>query len=877
VIVVFIGLAVVLGFVYREEVNNLIINELNKKIVAKIDVEEVKFSLLRKFPNASVEFRDILIHPPKSFVERQNTAHGKELPGFDTLLFARHLFLEFNIKDLLNRNFQIKKLHAGKGTIFMKVDNQGNPNYQFWKKENDSTSTNLEIQLKDLKFTDLNLNIINQVSQFRLHGFTEILRLNGNFSQETFQLKAGSELLVRQLSQEGIKYLMNKTCRIEMEITTKEDRYTLDMGRIEISGIPMAVNGSFTTGEAKDLNLEIIGDKLNLQKILPEIPLKFRKKLEKYRISGNMTLKLKLNGGYGILGPPLVDADISIGQSTILPVDGDIKIENLSLAGHFTNGKRRNKSSTRLDINSYSFQIRNSEMAGSCWIEDLNRPRIEILANGSLDMSEVYQFLQPDSIEFLQGQIRANIKFAGEIRDYRKITKRDIQNLQPIGQATLKKVGIKLKNDTKIFTDIDGTLMFGNHIWVDDLSLNLNGNVFRLKGKLGNAVQYIMTRDKPLLIDADVKSEEFVLDRFRFYSSALEDTLNITEGIHFPDNLQMNLRLEVDKYSHGKFNAENLSGFLSYQPGIIAFQSLRFETMEGQVRGDGMMKKTREGEYPVHIRSDLIHINIKELFASFENFGQKFILDENLEGAVSGDIEFSATWSPELKIKNKTITAVSHLTIDQGELIDFEPMMGLSKFIEIEELKHIKFSQLKNEILIKDRIITIPKMDIQSSALNVTLSGVHDFENNISYKSKVLLSELIFRKAKNRKKENEEFGVIEDDGRGRTSLYFTITGRPGDIKIAYDRKEVKQALSESMQEEKKLLKEILKEEFGWFNKDTTAIIQKEDSVKTGFIIQWDDTDTTMHSQTDTLKAPAFRVEWDDDETKVDTIGTEWHF
>ena len=91
------------------------------------------------------------------------------------------------------------------------------------------------------------------------------------------------------------------------------------------------------------------------------------------------------------------------------------------------------------------------------------------------------------------------------------------------------------------------------------------------------------------------------------------------------------------------------------------------------------------------------------------------------------------------------------MTIEKGELIKFEPMKVLSKYISVSELEDIKFSTLQNQIEIKDRKVFIPKMDIISSAMNVTLSGVHGFDNSVDYHFKVLMSDILFTKAKKAK------------------------------------------------------------------------------------------------------------------------------
>ena len=64
---------------------------------------------------------------------------------------------------------------------------------------------------------------------------------------------------------------------------------------------------------------------------------------------------------------------------------------------------------------------------------------------------------------------------------------------------------------------------------------------------------------------------------------------------------------------------------------------------------------------------------------------------------------------------------------------------------------------MKNEIYISDRMVTIPEMAIHSSAFNISVSGQQTFDNVFEYRLNVLLSEVLFNKARKRKKEIDEF------------------------------------------------------------------------------------------------------------------------
>jgi hypothetical protein len=165
----------------------------------------------------------------------------------------------------------------------------------------------------------------------------------------------------------------------------------------------------------------------------------------------------------------------------------------------------------------------------------------------------------------------------------------------------------------------------------------------------------------------------------------------------------------------------------------------------------------------------------------------------------------------------------------------------------LDELKNIKFSTLKNSIYVHDKQIIIPEMNINSSAFNISGSGIHHFDNHYQYKIKVLLSEVLYGKAKKAKKENEEYGRIEDDGLGRTGIYLNIEGFGKEYKISYDSRKTIDIVKESLVKQKQELKGILQEEFGWFKNDTTLKTVKK--VKSNAVqVEFDGETETTNTQ-----------------------------
>jgi hypothetical protein len=150
-------------------------------------------------------------------------------------------------------------------------------------------------------------------------------------------------------------------------------------------------------------------------------------------------------------------------------------------------------------------------------------------------------------------------------------------------------------------------------------------------------------------------------------------------------------------------------------------------------------------------------------------------------------------------------------------------------------LKDIAFASLENNITIKNSLVTIPKMEIASSVLDMNISGTHSFDNVIDYRFDFKFRDLIASE------KNSEFGEVIDDGSG-IRLFLKMYGTLENPILEWDKEKKKKSTQEYRQEEKKQIKEMLKTEFGAFKNDTTVEEYiPEEKPKEDIKINWEPT------------------------------------
>ena len=129
-------------------------------------------------------------------------------------------------------------------------------------------------------------------------------------------------------------------------------------------------------------------------------------------------------------------------------------------------------------------------------------------------------------------------------------------------------------------------------------------------------------------------------------------------------------------------------------------------------------------------------------------------------------------------------------------------------------------------------------MNIKSSALSVSIAGTHSFDNEIDYQIKLLLSELISKKARKRNANlNNEFGAVEDDGLGRTALYLKMDGNVDNPNIYFDKIRIKEKIKSEVKKEIEEIKNIIKEDL--LNKKTDST-KTEEEKQPDVILEWED-------------------------------------
>lgn len=854
---VMVGLCILVGvliaYVFEEDVKRLAFKKLNSYCDTPVQVDDVQLSLLSKFPNASLDFSNVLIRD----AYRDSTVEK------DTFFYADHIFLEFNIWDLFEEDYTVREVAVEQGTMHLVVNEDGSDNYHFWKTGDDSTKSAFSFALEHVVADELAIHYENKRNQQDYKFSQSQLLMAGDFTQSSFAMKVEGQSLVEHFRANGFEYASQQMAdlQVELDMNTEEKHFDIKAGQLQVEELVFNLAGAVDVQEETTCDLTITGDQLDMVTLYSLLPDRFANKLRGYESKGQLKFESTVKGIVSGTHTPAVNADFSIRDGKLRQRSTDITLGKLKLEGNYA--KAADQQIEYLEIKELSAVLGDGRVNADIKVSNFNNPKLELEVEGDLNLKDVQDFVQLDTIQHLSGRIAMNTQFTGKATALKRFNAEYFKRSKASGEVSFTNASVQFKGQPMAYESVSGTFVLRNNdAAIKALNGTIAGTNFQLDGFFRNFLNYIFLQDQKLTIEASLVASEIDLDRLLTIqpegsTAATQESYRLS----LPERVNCNLQASIGSLNFRRFKADNIKGIVRLKDKVLYFDPVRFENVGGTIEIDGEIDGRQPGMFVVSCKSKLRKLDVQQSFYQFENFGQTFIEDRHLKGKATADIQFACVLNERLEFDRDKIYSLIDVDIQDGELIEFETMQSMCQymrgnklikaFVDVDalekKLRHVEFSKLSNTIEIRNQTINIPKMLIASSAMDINIAGTHSFDDEIDYHFDFKLSEVLTKKRNN----DEEFGPVADDGTGAT-LFITMKGTLDNYSFSYDRAGMKEKLRQDMQEEKQTFKSVLKTEFGLYSSDTSVgTIQGNGDPAPEFLIEWEEFEEAAPSPEET--------------------------
>lgn len=780
--------AILIPVLFEGQVKKIFIRELNKNLATAVVVNEddIDLTIFKNFPSATIVFHNVGI---------RESLEGSEKNFAD----AGEISLVFNVRDIIRGNYIIHKIILQDASINLLEDKNGNINYKFWKDSESNTHSEFEVVLEEVMCKNVRFQYKDVKAQQDIVMQVHEAAIQGNFTSELYTLQTDVKVLSEKIGLHNTNYCVNTEMHaaIQLLINNKTNTYTFKKNTIAVGKSEFAVEGSVSQHDVLNINLKVASSKSDIETIFALLPAKYARALSGIESKGNIGFDAAINGVYGKQQYPGIDINFTMKNATLYNSRFKDKLTGVNCSGSYTNGKLHTAKSSSLQVKDLKATYAGQPVSMRLSYTDFTDPYVDLQMNGNIPAA----FLLPAAnrrIKDASGYIAFhNVSVKGSARNLKSST-----GSSPV-QGNFSFHEITCTMDKETLKAVSGTAQLkDNEILLQDFKGEIFGSPVTASISLDNWLNAVFISDNssPLYISGALSCEKVdlkkILDVFDPQEKQNEGAKTSTPSAR-ENSIHMSggFKCSIGNFVYGKLELKNMTADIKLSEGLIGLNNFTGNTMGGNFNLQTIFRRLGNGNYLLENIGILNNIDIQQLFTELNNFEQTTLTDKNIKGKGTAYIEnASLQWDKNFKLLEDKIYVLVNIKVENGELLDYKPLASLSSFVDVNELRHIRFSTLQNQIEISNRVITIPAMLLQSSALDLYISGTHTFDNKIDYQLKLSLADLLAKKFFGKSKNKDNY---ESDAKGGINIYVSMTGTVDNPVIKYNKREAKQKLEET--------------------------------------------------------------------------------
>ncbi|MEM9918935.1 MAG: AsmA-like C-terminal region-containing protein [Bacteroidota bacterium] len=805
-------LVILAGF-FDQQISSRLLREINKQLNSELTVEQVELSLLSGFPNASVNLEQVALNDAMK----------------GTLLEAQTLAFRFKLFSLFGSTIKIHSVLIENGALFVRINRRGKANYNILKgsKETEQAAgksdSKLAISLDEARFKDVELIFINEQTKQEAKALIKEAVASGQFSQNQFSLNSFADMRAGFYELDGQRYFAGKDLVYDasIDVDLENGHYAFNDFDLGVESNIFKVNGTIDTkADGTDVNLKLTSKECSLESILNLLPEEQLAYFADLKSKGTFFFNASINGRYNERENPKIDARFGLKNGSISSQRLPNQLKDVTFNATFTNGKKRRNAYSVFEIQNFKGYFNRELIESSLRIADLDHPRIEFKLDGVLPLESVYGLFNNEAITDGDGEIEIKkLYLKGSLDDMKNPAR--IGRVKSSGELEFDDAALTIHSEEVVF-DKGRIQIQDNSLIVEDIKIEGAGSEIGLEGKFLNIIPVLFadslnSRKAELQFQATLVSPKLDIDRIVDMATPPVSNTQLQKGLadsvkvaqikereRITKFLKGTFQAKIDDFNYEKIQGENFSGEFEFDNNELLIKG-NAKGMDGDWRVAG--EAYFEDQPYLNARLECTDIDVKEFFNQAQNFGQQVLLAKNVNGTLDAKLAIDAFWKEDGTYIDDKLHVLGDISLTNGQLDGFKLLYDFSSYIKLQDLRNIRFTKMRNWLEVKRNKIYLPAMFIQSNATNLTISGEHNFENDIDYNIKVNAGQVLFNKFK---KFNPRLRPQPAKKKGWFNLYYRIYGNIDEFDVKSDKKGVKTRFNRSERRKRQIQEKLIR-------------------------------------------------------------------
>jgi len=729
--ILFVAL-LILPYAFRGKIMTLAKEQVNQKLMAKVDFDDFNLSFIRHFPNATIRLENLRIIGVGGFDK-------------DTLLYSEKVDLVLNLKSLFKDNgYEIQKLYFSHSRVFAHVLPDGKANWNIMKTDStqqkpDTLKSNFRLKLKDFEISHLDLVYLDDQGKMKA-GLKNLNHTSsGDLTADRSLLKTHTSVDTLNYWMNGIRYIAKANAGVDADIDAnlKDMIFTFRKNTSHINAIPFSFDGWVKILDSGyDMNLKLNAEKVDFKAILSMIPAIYSNSFEGVNAGGDVAMSGFIKGKMIGNNYPSFDFKLTVAKGWFQYPKLPKRLQNVTIITHIINpGKTLD--ATVIDISKFSFLMGGNLFTSQIHIAyPVSDPELILKAVGKINLGNIKEIYPLATDTRLSGILDMKLEAGGRMSNY---DSNQYEKFKFDGNMNITDMLTKMSSQPQDISISKASMVFNNrYIDLRTLQMRIGRNDLSASGKLENFVAYVLHK-KTLKGMLTLQSNYFNATDFMTGTTTKSGTGTSLTLIEIPKNIDFTLQAEFNRLVYGKMDFTKAKGMLRVLDGDLKFKNMGVQAFGGNMLMNGTYSTHNPEKPTVNFDLNINDVVFTEIFKQVETLQKIAPVFSSATGRFSAKLSFISLLKKNMMPDMGTLTGNGSFSTKSVGLSNVAVLTALASGLKHPELANPNIKDLGLDFAIKDGKVTTKPFNVSMGNIKMTMGGSTGLDKSIAYTGNVQL------------------------------------------------------------------------------------------------------------------------------------------
>ncbi len=727
---------ILLPIIFKGKIVEMVKEETNSMLNAKVDFGEFDMGLISTFPNFNFEIENIKVDGIDKF------------EGI-TLAEIKILSLKVDLMSVISGDeIDVKSIHITEPSIRAIVLADTTANWNIVKETGEAveeevtedSGSSFKLGLKDLTITNGYVFYKDETMDL----YTEIkglnFSMNGDMTADVTNLNTHSTIDEFNLGMEGIDYMKKSVivADADIEADLANSKYTFKENEVKINELVLGMDG-WVAMPSDDIDMELTfnAKKTAFKNILSMVPAVYMTDFSNVKTDGKLALDGHAKGTYSETKMPAFGVNLVVENAMFKYPDLPKSVNNINIDLHITNPDG-DLDHTVVDMNKFHMEIAGNPIDAHLLVKTpISDADIKAGLKADFNLASLKDVM-PQTGDELNGKIKSDLDIKGKIS---AIEQERYQDFHAEGSFGISEMNYK--SDSLAYEVMINTLNLDfspQHVQLSAFDSKVGKTDIQANGRIDNILSYVFSDDEELTGTFNVSSSLMDLNEF-MSEEETDETSTQTESteeealsvIEVPKNINFTLNSTFKKVIYDNIEIDDMNGVLVVKDQKVAMEHLGMKLMDGSMMMDGFYETTNPKQPGIKFDMDIKDFDVEKVANTFNSIAEMAPIVKSCKGKFGTTLAINGVLNEQMEPDLNTMNGNGLMKTKNIQVSGFKPMVKLSEVLKNDKLKQIDLSDVTITYQIKDgRVFTEP-FDVKMGTTKGVMSGSSGLDQTIDY------------------------------------------------------------------------------------------------------------------------------------------------